>query len=455
MPINRCLVASTLAIASLAISTVSASPAQSARAEVAEKRGVGPVDRLILDSRETGRGKAWLKNQLLPRGRSIGGDLFDVLSAGSLQLRVGERGRAMEPLLLAERDAILGAFGQWPKKAVDELLKDELSADPSVADRCSALEIFATLDMWRGDEALGSMLEWSQIEGDKVRVPRRVRSALEVQIEAFLLRCPDAARLVPNIYSRANASLLPAILSGTGKKATPERLDALATFLGVVPRFDAHVLAEIKVMLGHARFVPSESSRAIVRQYISSTDRALAVEAISIEELTADPAAIPPLLDYLNGTDRDLRRRALSALTAISGEQLEPTLETWSEWHARTLRWWQRDLSRHADLARRGAPGAAARAIQELSLLRAYRHKLVPVLAAVLERDEVNLVVLATASLGHLNSMDAIPHLVSQLEKENVDVRRAAYQSLRRMTGENYSDDPDAWRAAGWGVIKP
>ena len=455
MRIDRHLIALALATLVLLVSSAAATPAQLAKGEVQAKQGIGPTDRSILESREAGKGHAWLESVLIKRGAAIDRQLFDLLSVNALKIRVGERGRANEALLPGERQAILGAFSRLPKKVVDRILVEELAAVPSLADRCTVLEIVATIDVYVGEEALDCMLEWAQLEGERVRLPRSVRSAFGEHLNSFLVRCPEATSLVPDLYGRANHSLLPSFLVAIRGETTPARLDALASFLGAVPRFDVHVLAEIKVMLGHARFVPSKRLRTKVRPYISSGDRAVVVEAISIEELVADPAAFPALLDHLSSKDKDLRRRALSALTKVSGELLDPTAETWDAWHARTTAWWRGEYPRYAELAQHAKPGAAARAIQELAMLRAYRHELVPVFASVLERKEVELVVLATASLGHQRSMDAIPHLVAQLEKDNVDIRRAAYHALRRMTGENYSDDPEAWRAAGWGAERP
>ena len=441
-----------LVVVCLAVAPPAEAFPQSPRATVSELRGLGTFDQLLLDARKAKRPSQPLSQRLFSRGEGTCGELFDYLSAGSLQLRVGDRGRASEPLTDAERHAMTDALDRFPLKSIRKLLAERLEADPSQSARLTAIGLVAEI----GEPSdVNLLMDWAQLEGAQVRIPRAVRSALGEGLGTLLMREPTIVHQLPKLYGGANPSLLPAFMAALGSEASPARIDTLGSLLGLEPRFDAHVLAEISNMARRARFVTSEMTLARVRRYLPSDQVALSGMAMSIAQTVGDSKAIPGLLKHLGGRDVEQRRQAAVALAKISGEQLEPTLEAWGPWHTRTAAWWKGERKRFIDLARNGKPGAASRAIQELSMLRTYRHDLVPGLSAVLAREEVELVVLATASLGHLGSMDAIPHLVAQLEKENVDVRRAAYHALRRMTGENYSDDPQAWRAAGWGVAAP
>ena len=147
-----------------------------------------------------------------------------------------------------------------------------------------------------------------------------------------------------------------------------------------------------------------------------------------------------------------MRRRACAALRSISGQQLPAIAESWREWYAEVRGLWDKQIPEWITRARYGPRGVAARAIQELALLRTYRNELVAPLALVLQREEKELVVLTAAALGHLGSLDAIPHLLGLLESPDLDVRRTAYRALRRMTSEDHGDERLQWERAGWGV---
>jgi hypothetical protein len=50
----------------------------------------------------------------------------------------------------------------------------------------------------------------------------------------------------------------------------------------------------------------------------------------------------------------------------------------------------------------------------------------------------------AVSILGHIRSRKAVPHLIEALQDENV--RSAAEEALRQITGEDFGDDYDAWK---------
>lgn len=438
-----------LQISSLAVAALQ-QPAQREALQSAqlagEMRGVAPLDQVLVDARRFDQSLAELTGKLANSGSCE--ELFDLMSAGVFQIRVGERGRSAEQLRLDERRAALTALTHLSRADLHLVLDERLASHPSESERAAALEILSE----HGEASdLETLFAWAETEAPTKRVPRRVRLTFESSLARFLDRKPRRTVDVSDLYARLNLSLLQPCVAALGATATPARLDALSDLLGRVPEFDSYVLAEMQAVAKVARFVPSGRASESARRYLSSSDRTKKIEAISIASAFVDPLAITALIRELETSDAALRRVVLRALSRITSEQLDPATETWTAWHGRENAWWMGEAPKAIRQARSAAPGVASRAIQELSLIRHRRHDLVEPLVLVFQREEIELVVLATAALGHLGSMDAIPHLVAQLEAERVEARRAAYRALRRMTGENHGDDPDAWRFNGWG----
>ena len=59
----------------------------------------------------------------------------------------------------------------------------------------------------------------------------------------------------------------------------------------------------------------------------------------------------------------------------------------------------------------------------------------------------------ACSALGHLGSHAALPVLVEALEREQADVKRAAWHALKRITGRTYGPEPEIWRRLALGTL--
>lgn len=413
------------------------------------RRGVTDLDQVFLDGRHDRATSARVADALVARGPERAGELLDLLASGSIQVRVGTRGRTPKPLLSIERQAIHRAFDTFPPAVTRDLLDGRLQAEPSTEVRVAAIGLLAA----NGDAlTLERVLEWAQTEGHERRVARTVRAAFPAAICRLLESDPAVIDRLHGIALEANHSLIPGLIAALAEETSPPRLFALSELLGAVPEADPHILAEVAEMTRKARFVPAPRVAESVRFYLASPSNVERMEAIGIVETVADADSIPFLLDLVGEGDEVVRRRACAALRSISGQQLPAIAESWREWYAEVRGLWDKQIPEWITRARYGPRGVAARAIQELALLRTYRNELVAPLALVLQREEKELVVLTAASLGHLGSLDAIPHLLGLLESPDLDVRRTAYRALRRMTSEDHGDDRLQWERAGWGV---
>lgn len=373
--------------------------------------------------------------------------LFNGLSRGSVRVREADGSFTSWRMSTDERALLVDALGRLPWSEVALALEARRTAAADVPTRLAAMEVLATLGR---SEDVRALLAWAQLEGKTDRVAAEVRTALTARLDELIQRQPDALRDLHGALVALNRSLLTPVLQGLARRPSAARLVALGELLSTVPALDPYVLAEIGHMAPRARVVPRASTRARVRRYLDSLDPVLVHEAIAAAEHLCDREAIPELIELLESSDRFAAQRAHQALVAITGQQLSKAPNAWLEWHAAVSDWWQGEAPKRLVVAVSGPPGAASLAIQELAKLRLYRDELAPLLAPCLQREEVELVLLACATLGHLGSLSSVEPLLDTLVDPNLDLRRAAYQALRRITREDHGDDPATWRAQGW-----
>ena len=105
--------------------------------------------------------------------------------------------------------------------------------------------------------------------------------------------------------------------------------------------------------------------------------------------------------------------------------------------------------SLHVDL-RSGDESRTSRALLRVARYRVFRHELAAPVADALGGASENTAIVACSVLGHFATQECVPPLLEGLDHPSVDVRRAAYDALRRATGADHGEHSDSWRAAGW-----
>ena len=220
--------------------------------------------------------------------------------------------------------------------------------------------------------------------------------------------------------------------------------------LGRVPRADAFVLGELGHLAKVARFPVDPAVGDQVRAYLAQTDLALLTEGIVVSGRLGDAKAVEPLVALLGHDDANVRARTVEALIAITGERHGPNPELWRDWHAKVSVSWKTKAPEWLWRVSSGNSSIATRAILELAKLRTYRHELTGPLTVGLEREDEDVVVLTCAALGHLGSTAAVRPLLAKLDGSSVEVKRAAYLALRRITGEDHGEVVQDWIDAGW-----
>lgn len=422
-------------------------PSRQAQQDTATECGVDDVAQTLLDARRTHPSTKVLAERLARCGPQTCPRLFDILGEGRFHVRVGERGNSFKRLTESERSALVEALGRFPWNEVWVLLESVRKKGPDETQRIAALQVVGSHGT---SDDLFALLDWSVSEDVRSRVPRTVRAAFATALGSMLERHPETSRAVPDLYAAANLSLVSDIVSVLGARPDPASLSALSMLLGRVPQADTFVLAELGHLAKVARFRVDSAVGDRVRTYLTRTDLALLTEGIVALGRLEDAKAVEPLVTLLDHGDANVRARTVEALVAITGERLGPNPEVWKDWHARVTESWKTQAPEWLQRVRHGNPSVAMRAILQLAKLRTYRHELTGPLTAGLEREQVDIVILTCATLGHLGSVAAVHPLLAKLEASSVEVKRAAFLALRRITHEDHGEVVQDWLDAGW-----
>lgn len=411
------------------------------------ERGADDVAQVLLDARSAGVSMDALVEALARCGSAALPHLFEALGRGRFDVRVGERGNSTKAVEPGEREALVASFGRLPLPEVRLFLDERLAENPPEPLRGAALEV---LGAHGSGSDLRSLLDWCEPEDAGARVPRPLRDRFAAAFAGILERDPEALGHVPALYEGAHLSLVPSIVSAVGAIRSAESLAALVDLLAGVPAADALVLAEIGHLGRVVRHPIDPHARGGVRAYLSWRDPTILAEAIVAAGCVEDVDALPQLVLLLEHEEPNVGARALDALVAITNERLGPDASAWEEWLARVAERRRTQIPEQLRQVADGPPAMASRALLELAGLRVQRHELAEPLCAGLEREEPDLVVMTCAALGALGSSLAVPPLLELLENPGVEIRRAAFLALRRITAEDHGELSRDWHAAGW-----
>ncbi|MFT5050185.1 MAG: HEAT repeat protein [Chlamydiales bacterium] len=435
-------------VASSARAQVPAQAEHGSARELDEARGVEDVGQVMLDCRALEGGAFQLTERLSALGTDALGRMFATLARGRFEVRVGERGHSVRPITAGERLGLITSLGRMPWIDLQVLLDERQALDPDEGERVAALQLIGAF----GDASMiQSLVLWAQPGDPHARAPRAVKSALTDNVALLTSHHPRAMRALPGLYAESNLSLVAPLLQALRDSASATTVEVMIDMLGRIPAADPLVLAELAQVAPLARRPVKSRLRLRVRAYLSFPhDRTSMLEAIVACRNLGDVDAIPALIEFLESEDPVLRERAHETLKELTGQHHPPLAKRWSDWHASSMRWWKNEARAELNTVRNGNPADATRAVLELSKRDLFRHRLSEELAPALARTERELVVLTIASIGHLGSPLSVPALLETLSRPDVDIRRAAFLALRRITGEDHGEDPHAWHDAGW-----
>jgi hypothetical protein len=144
-------------------------------------------------------------------------------------------------------------------------------------------------------------------------------------------------------------------------------------------------------------------------------------------------------------------RAALWALRECSGQKRLGTRQEWQHWLEAEFAWWKGEGN--ALLAKLTPEHAAELAGTLRALLRhpMGRDQVAATLAGVLGAFDSPAKVLMCGALAQLGARRAVPALVELLFEGEAEVRAAAWQALRALTGEDLPAEPQLWETYAFG----
>ena len=411
-------------------------------------QGAHPTAQAFLDGRSGSASSQNVNQALLSRFEAAPDELFQVFVQGHYGVKDASGKAYVRSLNSFEQQTCLDVFGKISLPKLRKWIAKQGAKNLTDAKRLAVLKILGAHGM-RPD--LVSLLHWTVDADSKSRVPRALRTEFLNSLTAILKRDPRAMLGIHELYRLSHPALLPSIAHAVGASGHPDSIDALTDLIHVVPRANSLLLAEISQAANTTRRPLSEKALKRVQSVLESSEGTTRTAAIQTAGDTGLRAAVPSLIDWLKSEDSNLRKQAHVALKKITKQQFRVDPERWKAWYDREVTWYQEEYPDLKHTALHGVGGLASNALKEISKRRFYRERTSPDLLPCLERPEPELVVLTCAVLGHLGSYSSVGPLLEQLEEDkSTAVRKSAFDALRRITGENHGDTPQAWRSAGW-----
>lgn len=380
------------------------------------------------------------------------GVLYSTLRRGRFSARVGENGASSWALESRERTWLQQALLTHPWPDVQRHLDGRLEAGPAAQETMVVLGVLGAA--LQGHE-LEELARWTDPEPGQARVDAGIRRAYGDALSAIFDRSTRSIALVPRLMERAHLSLLSETLDALVEHGTSESLGALVGLLGSSDQVNALVLVEIGEL---SRLLPrpvNEASCARVRGLMEDSKGVVLLEAILAVQHMDDRDSVGWLIELLGHKNAAVRARAHAALRSITGQAFSASVESWAEWHSRTLEWWKEGAQEQLGALVETETASRSRILLDLSKRRFHRHRIAERIAPLLEDDDRRLAATTCAVLGHLGSTVAVPPLIDALAGSDAELKRAAYLALCRITGVDHGEDPNAWDEADGPTARP
>ncbi len=401
---------------------------------------------ILVEQRTKPVSDALLRDRLAKVAMQLPQEVFNTLEQGWFLGRTAQGKPKQQALTLVERKLVLASFAQLPLPNLRKFLSQQSKGELTQERRSTVLDILGA----HGNASdIQSLLHWT-IEGDSERrVPRVLRARFQAALTTILQRDEKAFAKTPELYRTANLSLVPGIVAALGSCRQAAAMTSLAEVLGSIPDADDLVLNELGHLAAKLREpIPEKAKDRVVFALRQANDSTISAAIFACGRLRC-VSTIPSLIPMLHHEQSHLAKAAHVALQTISRRQLSNKAELWGPWYAEEVRWLEEDYARLLQQARHGLAGHATRALLEISKRRVFSDQLALDLLPCLQRPEKELIALTMSVMGHLQSYHAYEPMLELLAtNQPLDIRKAAFDALCRLTGENHGDDPAAWKQA-------
>jgi HEAT repeat protein len=363
-------------------------------------------------------------------GRHVPGLLFDVL----VQRSVPATGDVpAQRLSVFQRDLVVAGFEQLGRGFVYEALGDDLQDATDVAERRALIEVLGAIGT--GDELMRVFdLALTAEEESPIR---GLEEAFGNAATAILARDERAFQRLERSWRSQREELYSTLLTAVGNSDSPVALEYLAEVILWDEDLASAAMAQIPKLGKSADEHVNEELRMRLRHYLDPEQPGLCGAAsLALAELE-DLEALPYLIDLLASelASDGIKRNATWALQKISGLSLPQNARRWNHWYEGELDWMRRGKAKEFRRIMSHDERHVAKGLREIAKHPLVNEEFVHTLRAVLIDRNDDVRVLACQALAVYGDEHVMPWLVDALEDPYPEVRHAAWESLRKLTG--------------------
>lgn len=401
----------------------------------AAQEGESTLEELLLDQPvESGAALDSLVEALVDRGAEAVSPLFDGLVTGRLP---GDERALGGPQKLA----MLAALERLPVESVRTRLSSVASDNSNERERLVALRV---LHQRIGTGDLDLLLSLAH-DSSNDEESDALRDGYAYALRGLLARQPALVSALGPRVDRAPDSLFTASLAEVAMARGRGSIGWLTKRLGSTPARDALTLRALVRVSGTDGPRPTGPQRGAVRRYLRTAEPALVALAARLCETYDDVSAIPTLLDLMDDSREGVAPLAYEVLQSLTDARYRFEPELWAAWWDKENVWFYEEGRGMLSRLDNGRPHVVSQALLSLAQHRIHRHEVHEAVLGVLEREELELRVMAAATLGHLRSADAVAGLAPYLDTEDEHLLAAVRDALRRIVGQDLGPDPEPW----------
>ena len=384
-----------------------------------------------------------LRRSLVFMGEKAIPGLFEALALGHVPAYWRRGTDFVLDLSQEQLEVVQSTLGILPRKSLRTFLFGLAAEETSIERRLEAIRLLGEIGE-RGDlELLMALSQRPEVTTGVV--PRALRAGVRAALERLLSRGVLKVRDLRGVAATAPVGLATTVVRVLGSMPTPDASRVLAALLGSEPLLDPIVLAELAARGLTGNALIDADTREAVRTLFDSASGAALAAAVRAAGVLLDEDAVGALLSLGSHETPAVSRNAFVALAAITGVGYGEDLVRWRGWYAAEMRWWEVE-SPQVLIALETARGVEfTSAIVDALKRRLFRDRIAASLVLRLRDEHPACIQLTCHALGQLQATFAVNDLALCLEHADREVRRTAWETLRRITGRDLPPVTDRW----------
>ena len=411
--------------------------------------GLPAVRAVLLRTEATGTVREdVLVRRLVALGASVTPTLFGLLSGEELGALLGEDETSLwlcDPERMSE--LALSALAEFPQLPLREFLRARCAEHDDLGTRAASLRILGRQGSGAGMPLYFELLARAPAE----LAQRGLRTTAHNALQEILRADADAGRALEPLLLAApveQQQLAAEALAGSNRGVA---VTLLSKLFGHNAELDLSVLDGLAQLGARYPWRVADEIAPRLRLQLGAKSSALRASAARALGQLRDSQSAAGLVALLGDDDVGVGRAALWALRECSGQKRLSTSQEWQHWLEGELSWWKGEGN--ALLARLTPEHTPELAGTLRALLRhpIGRDQVALTLAGVLGELDSPAKVLVCGALAQLGARRAVPALVELLFEGDAEVRAAAWQALRSLTGEELPAEPQLWETYAFG----